>query len=246
MQAKRAHVMLLASGKGGTGKSVAAVLLGAALTARGLRVLVVELGCGPRTLDYPAGVYGKTVYDIGDVFAGRCTADKAVLQSPLYPGLSVICAPCADGMVQPQPLKNMMEQLAAEFDMILLDVASGLGVPFKAACTVTDDALVVATPDCVSTRDGYLTADALRRFGRIPARLLLNRVPRKLHGVGVTDLDECIDLVGLQLIGVVPESEQIRTAASTGLPLEPGGIPAEVFSAIAARICGGSVPLVVT
>ncbi|MEG0769426.1 MAG: AAA family ATPase [Ruthenibacterium sp.] len=246
MQAKRAHVMMLTSGKGGTGKSVVTALLGAALTARGLRVLAVELGCGPRTLDYPTGVYGKTVYDLGDVFAGCCSVEKAVVESPLYPGLSVICAPCSGGVVRPNIFASAVQRMRADFDMILLDTASGLGVPFKAACAVADSAVIVTTPDCVAVRDGHVVADALRTPGHIPARLLLNRVPAYLNGVGVADLDECIDLVGVQLIGVLPESIEVRAAAATGLPLDPGGLSAAAFSAVAARICGVQIPLVIT
>ena len=67
-----ANVIMVASGKGGTGKSTVAVLLGAELAARGRRVLLVELDSGLRSVDYIAGVYGKTVYDVEDVLNGRC------------------------------------------------------------------------------------------------------------------------------------------------------------------------------
>ena len=55
-----AQVIMLASGKGGTGKSTVSVLLGAALAARTNRVLLVELDSGLRSVDVIAGVCGKT------------------------------------------------------------------------------------------------------------------------------------------------------------------------------------------
>ena len=76
-----ANVIMVASGKGGTGKSTVAVLLGAELAARGRRVLLVELDSGLRSVDYIAGVYGKTVYDVEDVLNGRCEAGKAVVEA---------------------------------------------------------------------------------------------------------------------------------------------------------------------
>ena len=83
-----AQTIMICSGKGGTGKSTISVLLGAELGRRGKRVLLIELDSGLRSVDVIAGVYGKTVYDIEDVLCGRCDGDKAIVQSPLYPGLS--------------------------------------------------------------------------------------------------------------------------------------------------------------
>ena len=88
-----AQTIMICSGKGGTGKSTVSVLLGAQLAARGSKVLLIELDSGLRSVDIIAGVYGKTVYDIEDVLCGRCEGSKAVVESPLYPGLSVISAP---------------------------------------------------------------------------------------------------------------------------------------------------------
>ena len=81
-----AQTIMVCSGKGGTGKSTIAVLVGAHLAALNKKVLLIELDSGLRSVDIIAGVYGKTVYDIEDVLCGRCDGEKAVVQSPLYPG----------------------------------------------------------------------------------------------------------------------------------------------------------------
>ena len=65
-----AEILMLCSGKGGTGKSTVSVLTGASLAAQGKRVLLIELDSGLRSVDIIAGVYGKTVYDIEDVLCG--------------------------------------------------------------------------------------------------------------------------------------------------------------------------------
>ena len=101
-----ARVIMVASGKGGTGKSTVSVLTGAALAARGRRVLLVELDSALRSVDYIAGVYGKTVYDVEDVLCGRCDAGKALVESPLYPGLFVISAPYSGGQVAAGALQS--------------------------------------------------------------------------------------------------------------------------------------------
>ena len=234
-----ANVIMVASGKGGTGKSTVAVLLGAELAARGRRVLLVELDSGLRSVDYIAGVYGKTVYDVEDVLNGRCEAGKAVVESPVYRNLYVISAPYSGGHILPAALRVFVEKVGPVFDTIVLDTAAGMGVPFEAAMGVAHRALLVLTPDPVSIRDGRIVCDALEAGGCPEIRLIINKVPRTLANC------ECIDTVGAQLIGVVPFSTEIQKAGATGAPLAPAGRPRLALRAIAARLCGQYTPLVI-
>ena len=177
------------------------MLLGAELAARGRRVLLVELDSGLRSVDYIAGVYGKTVYDVEDVLNGRCEAGKAVVESPVYRNLYVISAPYSGGHILPAALRVFVEKVGPVFDTIVLDTAAGMGVPFEAAMGVAHRALLVLTPDPVSIRDGRIVCDALEAGGCPEIRLIINKVPRTLANCGIQSLDECIDTVGAQLIG---------------------------------------------
>ena len=135
-------VTMIASGKGGTGKSTVSVLLGSRLAARGKKVLLIELDSGLRSVDIIAGVYGKTVYDIEDVLSGRCEGGKAVVESPIYPGLSVISAPYEGGAVRGDALEVLTKRMTDYFDEIILDTAAGMGEAFQAAARVSDRAAV--------------------------------------------------------------------------------------------------------
>ena len=235
-----AQTIMICSGKGGTGKSTVSVLLGAQLGAWSRRVLLIELDSGLRSVDMIAGVYGKTVYDIEDVLCGRCDGSKAIVPSPLYPGLSVISAPYEGGEVRAAPLAGLILAMREYFDYILLDTAAGMGAPFTAANRLADRALVVLTPDPVALRDGRIVADALLQSGR-PAsavRLVMNRVSRSSFGK-----DECIDTVGLQLIAAIPESRTLQRAGAAGTAL-PQDCPAAIAGhALAGRILGERIPL---
>ena len=237
-----AQTIMICSGKGGTGKSTVSVLLGAQLGAWGRRVLLIELDSGLRSVDMIAGVY-----DIEDVLCGRCDGSKAIVPSPLYPGLSVISAPYEGGEVRAAPLAGLILAMREYFDYILLDTAAGMGAPFTAANRLADRALVVLTPDPVALRDGRIVADALLQNGR-PAsavRLVMNRVSRSSFGkdAAVFDLDECIDTVGLQLIAVIPESRTLQRAGAAGTAL-PQDCPAAIAGhALAGRILGERIPL---
>lgn len=245
-----AQTIMICSGKGGTGKSTVAVLLGAELGRRGKRVLLIELDSGLRSVDVIAGVYGKTVYDIEDVLCGRCDGDKAVVQSPLYPGLSVISAPYEGGEVRSAPLARLVLAMRGYFDFILFDTAAGMGAPFTAAAQLAEQALLVLTPDPVALRDGRIVADALiaGHHTQKSVRLIVNRVTRQSFGKNapVFDLDECIDTVGVQLIGVIPESRALQLAGAHGAVLAQGCAAQTAGAAIAGRVLGERIPLTFT
>ena len=108
-----AQIIMVASGKGGTGKSTVSVLLGSRLAAAGKKVLLIELDSGLRSVDIIAGAAGRTVYDISDVLCGRCDWRKAIVESPVYKGLSLISAPYERGNVQPQQLAKLTRKIWA-------------------------------------------------------------------------------------------------------------------------------------
>lgn len=242
----KAKVIMIASGKGGTGKSTISVLLGGCLAEKKKKVLLVELDSGLRSVDIISGVYGKTIYDIQDVLCGRCEGSKAVVESPLYPGLSVISAPYEGGMVQPEVLQRLIHAMLPYFDYILLDTAAGMGEPFRSAAAVSDAALLVITPDPVTLRDGGIVCQKLRDFGLSEIRLIINRLNISLFRKGpIRDLDECIDTVGAQLIAVLPESIALQKATAASELLPKGELFMQTAHNLARRIMGEQVPLAI-
>lgn len=242
MDAKR---IAFVSGKGGTGKSTTSVFVGGALAKLGRRVLLVELDCGLRSVDIIAGISGDTVYDIRDVLTGVCEPEKAMVESPFNKGLYIISAPYAGGEITAEGIEALCTRLAPGFDYILLDTAAGFGEPYAAAVAAAQMMVLVLTPDPVALRDGRLMADDLAARG-VQMRLVLNRVNREhiLRDKVLADLDEAIDLVGVQLLGVVPDSGAILKAGALGDPLPKNSTEQAVYNAIAGRLDGQRVPLV--
>ena len=257
-----AQCIMVCSGKGGTGKSTVSVLLGACLARLGRKVLLIELDSGLRSVDIIAGVYGRTVYDIEDVLCGRCEGAKAVVPSPLYPGLSVISAPYEGGAVEAVPLGRLLVAMRPYFDYVILDTAAGMGAPFTAAAAVADKALLVLTPDAVALRDGKIVADRLLAGTRPQSavRLVMNRVRRESFGKNrrytvryqnaiksstsvAPTMPVSGDTVGAQLLAVIPESRTLQLAGANGT-IPPAGDPAVIAAqAMAKRLCGQRVPL---
>ena len=239
-------VTMVASGKGGTGKSTLAVLMGSRMAAAGRKVLLIELDSGLRSVDIISGVYGKTVYDIEDVLCGRCEGSKAVVESPIYPGLSVISAPYEGGAVRAEALAVLTDRMTDFFDEILIDTAAGMGEAFRAAAKVSDRALLVLTPDPVALRDGRIVADALLDSGLREVRLVVNRVNRNMLSLLRMTIDDVMDRSGLPLIGIVLEDADVPLAAACGMSLlrySRRAYAATAYRKIARRIQGLSEPI---
>ena len=241
-----ARVLSVTSGKGGVGKSTLCVGLGMAYALLGKSVLMIEFDVGLRGMDLMLGISDRIVYDLGDLLEGRCNINKAIVESPWNPNLNVIVAPVSmESSIAIEDVNILVAGLRPHFDIIILDTPAGLGLSMRIAAT-SDLALVVATPDSVCVRDGGKVVGALQKSHMHNHRLIINRVNNKLVKQKiVTDLDEVIDGVGSQLIGVLPEDQEMQLCTSKGLPLTEDARIVRICKAIALRIEGEYIPLLV-
>ncbi len=240
-----AEIIMFASGKGGTGKSTVSVCIGSALCFLEKKVLLIELDAGLRSVDIISGISAQTVYDINDIVSGICPIEKAIVVSDQHFGLNIISAPYVDGNITPASINALTSRVRSDYDYIILDTAAGLGLPFRAASGVSDQAIAVVTPDPVAVRDGAIVVGELERHGVKKIRLLLNKVLLTVQGQNpIPDLDECIDGVGAQLIGVVMNSPYLYSCATSGTAPDQESLEWEIFRRIAKRIIGEYEPLI--
>lgn len=243
-----AKIIVVTSGKGGVGKSSCCALLGQALATRGKRTLLLEMDSGLRGLDIMLGNEDKTIYDLADVLEGRCEPIKALAPWPGDANLSLIPAPFdPDFVPNPEDLVRLTKGFSLYFDFVLVDTPAGLGRIFTVCSQVADQALMVVTPDPICVRDGARVADLLYEKGVPSVRLIINRVGVKVYKNQrlLPDLDQVIDDTGVQLIGVVPLSQEVHRATATGGQLARGTLPQRAYDNIAARLCGQYVELAI-
>ena len=239
-------VIVVTSGKGGTGKTSLTGGVASCLAALGQKVLCIDLDIGLRNLDISLGMTDRALMDFTDVVEGRCTLERAAVEHPVIRGLYLLTAP-----VRPTPdaldeekMKAMLLQARAQFDYILIDSPAGLGNGFRLAVCGADRAVVVSTNDSSALRDAQRTVVELgRRLDTI--HLVMNRIQPKLLRRLRTTIDDAMDAAGLPLLGVVPEDSQVILAANTGEPLilfsRKGA--ALAYLNIAKRLMGQRVPL---
>lgn len=230
--------VVVASAKGGVGKSSFCAGVGKMLASQKRKTLLVDMDTGARSLDILLGVAEKTVYNWGDVLDGNCDVHKAII--PINPFLSLIAAPLGfSENYTPSSLKKMISFLEREYEFILLDAPAGTDIGFNLCAGCADGCIIVSTPDPVSIRAASGASALVRKSGINNVRLVINRFNKKSKFNNC--VDDYIDEVGAQLLGIIPESDEIF-AFSNGceIPYDCKGNLA--FLRISKRMCGENVP----
>lgn len=242
-----AKKIFITSGKGGVGKSAITALLGGALAKLGQKILIIELDFGLRSLDIILGMQDKVVFDLSDVLIGRCNVNKAIIECEYEHNLKLISAPldCLT-TYNKENIKKLFSEIDNLYDYILIDSPAGLGKSFREILELIDSALIVVTPDLVCVRDAAKVSEILSDFGVNNQRLIINKVKNKFIKLDVLpDLDYVIDMVGVQLISVIPDDIDIMKNTAKGLPLNKNTISFKIFNALSKRILGEDIPLLV-
>lgn len=237
-------VTVFTSGKGGVGKSTLAAGIGCALAEKGQKVLIIDGDAGMGSLDIILGVAQKKVFDLADVFEGKCEPFRAIYRSPVYRGVSMIpAARTLDKLASQRDMRRMCHGYARHYDQVIIDCPAGIGPGFTSACGAADRALVITTPDLVGSRDAAMVGEMLRHGG-VSARLIINRLRATPIIRGKSpDIDDIVDTVNIRLLGVVPEDEILSVSAANGLPLAGNRPAVEAYRNIARRLIGETVPL---
>ncbi len=242
--AEMAKIILVASGKGGAGKSTVSALLGEAFAYGKSRALLVELDSGLRSLDVALGVTENIVFDMGDIIRGSCEIKDAVINCPFCPNLSLIAAAAKPVMVTGDIIKKISDELGDYYEFIILDCPAGIGPELEEAAKSADLGLVVATPDPSSVRGARAAGILLQSSGVKERRLVIERCPQKAKKLSpIKNLDEMIDGSELRLIGVIWEDPETRLSMDSGEPLDDTQPNYECFRDLAERIRGKYIPL---
>ena len=242
--AEMAKIILVASGKGGAGKSTVSALLGEAFASKKHPALLIEQDSCHRSLDVALGVSENILFDMGDIIRGSCEIRDAVLPCPFCEGLSLIPAAAKPVTVTSGILRKIIAELSADFEYIILDCPAGIGGALENAAECTDLALVVATPDPSSIRGARSAGALLSSAGIGERRLVIERCPQKAKNLSpINNLDEIIDGTELRLIGVIWEDPMTRSAMDSGKMLSFESPNYETFRSLSERICGRNIPL---
>ena len=240
-------VVIIASGKGGTGKTSLTAGLATALAAMGQKVLAIDGDAGLRNLDLALGMSDSVVFSFTDVAEGMVSLERAAAQHTQFPNVWMLTAPTSPHALSENGMIRIRDQAEKEqFDYCLIDSPAGLVSEIRMYCSIATQGIVVATPESASLRGAERVARLMEEELIMRIRLIINRVRSNLirHGVA-SNIDDAIDLTGLQLIGIVPEDEDVIACANNGqslISLKKTGA-ALAYRNIARRLQGERLPI---
>lgn len=242
-----AIVVTITSGKGGVGKTTITANLGAALASFGLRVVCIDADIGLRNLDVVLGLENRIVYDLVDVIEGRCRLRQAMIRDKHNQDLFLIpAAQTRDkSAVSPSDMVRLSEELKRDYDWILIDSPAGIERGFRNAIAPSDQVYVITNPEVSAVRDADRIIGLVEAEEKGPPRLIINRInPNMVKKGDMISTDDIVELLAIDLIGIVPEDPNVLVSTNRGVPVSLDGKSqaGEAFRNIARRMMGEDVP----
>lgn len=241
-------VITITSGKGGVGKTTTVANLASALALAGKRVIAVDGDIGLRNLDLVMGLENRIIYDLVDVVEQRCTLAQALIRDQRAKSLFLLpAAQTRDKAdVHPTQMITICHELRQMADYVLIDSPAGIEHGFHNVVAPADRILIVTTSDVSALRDADKVIYLLERDWKRHPGLIVNRYNPALARMGeMRGIDDILDILSIDLLGVIPEDREIVLSTDRGVPavFDRRIYVAQAYRNIAQRLMGNNVPL---
>ena len=250
-------IIVVTSGKGGVGKTTTSASFASGLAMRGHKTAVIDFDVGLRNLDLIMGCERRVVYDFINVIHGEAKLTQALIKDKHSENLFVLAASQTRDKeaLTKEGVKRVLDELAdMGMEYIICDSPAGIETGATLAMHYADEAIVVTNPEVSSVRDsdrilGMLASKTKRAIaGKEPIKehLLITRYnPNRVQGGQMLSLEDIKEILRIELIGVIPESETVLDASNQGVPAVhlKGTDVAEAYQDVVARFLGEKRPL---
>lgn len=223
-------VIVVTSGKGGVGKTTTSAALAAGLALEGHKTVAIDFDIGLRNLDLVMGCERRVVYDIANVIQKEASLTQALIKDKRLENLYVLAASQTrdKDILTEEGVGAIISELKENFEYIVCDSPAGIEMGAHMAMYYADVAFVVTNPEISSVRDsdriiGLLqskTKRAKENQTPIAEHLVVTRyAPKRAEQNEMLSIDDIKELLGIPLLGVIPESKSVLTASNAGLPV---------------------------
>jgi septum site-determining protein MinD len=242
-----AKVITITSGKGGVGKTTATANIGVALAMLGRRVVAIDADIGLRNLDVVMGLENRIVYDLVDAVEGHCRLRQALIRDKRLSELFLLpAAQTRDKTaVSPEQMIDLCDQLRPDYDYILIDSPAGIEQGYRNAVAPADRVLIVTTPEVSAVRDADRIVGLVEAGEKGPPTLIINRLnPEMVRRGQMLSTEDVVEILAIDLIGIVPEDKEIIISTNRGAPVALDGKADSglAFRNIAGRLLGQDIP----
>ncbi|MEX1080504.1 MAG: septum site-determining protein MinD [Halofilum sp. (in: g-proteobacteria)] len=244
-------IVVVTSGKGGVGKTTSCAALGTGLARAGHRTVVIDFDVGLRNLDLILGVERRVVYDFINVINNEATLNQALIRDKREDNLYILASSQTRDKeaLTEEGVDRVLTELVKDFDYVVCDSPAGIEHGAMMAMYFADEAIVVANPEVSSVRDsdrvlGMLSSKTRRVANgesRVREHLLLTRYsPERVQRGEMLSVEDVKDILAIDLLGVIPESQSVLSASNAGSPviLDEGSDAGQAYQDAVARFLG--------
>lgn len=246
-----ARIIVVTSGKGGVGKTTVTANLGVCLSELGSKVLLIDADTGLRNLDLMLGLENRIVFNCFDFLDGKCTIEQTLVRDKQTDGDLLLLSLTKNGeerSISEDEMKDIVSKVSDKFDYILIDSPAGVEEGFRIAIAAAKEALVVITPELASIRDADKVIGLLlsKTIPQEKINLVINRVrPEMVQRNNMISVDDIVDILSADIIGVIPEDKNIIISTNRGEPIvkdKGKSLISQSLKDTANRIGGKKVP----
>jgi len=249
-----AKIIVVTSGKGGVGKTTSSAAFSAALAMKGHKTVVIDFDVGLRNLDLVMGCERRVVYDFVNVVQGEASLKQALIKDKRLDNLFVLPASQTrdkDALTK-DGVEKVLNDLSADFDFIICDSPAGIEHGAQMALYFAEEAVIVTNPEVSSVRDSDRIIGILQSKSRmaeqgktVKEHLLLTRYnPERVERGEMLSVNDVEEILAIDLLGVIPESEAVLKASNQGVPVvhDEDSDAGQAYSDAVARYLGEDRP----
>lgn len=225
-RAKRGQVVVIASGKGGVGKTNLALNLSIDLARRGNRVILLDADFGLANADILLNV--APLADFSDLLNSARPVSELLVEGPH--GLRLLCG--VSGLTRSgKPLvlgsgtcRRAVERLQRSCDTLMVDCGAGVTRPVVAFALASDLLVVTTTPEPTALADAYATLKLLTAAGFAGrVGVVLNMVQSRAGGAAaaarLVRVAERFLGLSVEPLGCIPSDRHVRLAVQQRVPV---------------------------
>jgi len=247
-RAAKSQVICIASGKGGTGKTMIAANISVLLAKEGLKVALLDADFGLANTHLLMGI--DPIDDVSSILSGEKSLGDIIAEGPagvmLVPGGSGLTELTMLGDEKFRNLIGELSHLDSMADVTIVDLPAGISPQVMCLLGAAHETIIVITPEITSLVDAYALIKSLARMSdKITAHVIVNRAPdksradvafQKISSVANKHLG---DRVSLKYMGWIPQNWYVLNSVACRKPLvmrHPQSFATACFELMAAKI----------
>jgi septum site-determining protein MinD len=208
--------IVMASGKGGVGKTTLAANLGVALSIYGKKTIVLDADVAMANLELVLGMEGKPV-TLHTVLSEEASIEEAIYEGQY--GMKIVPAGISLETLRKiklDRLDEVVDKLVENSDIVLIDAAAAWGEYSLTAIATAQEMILVITPDPSSISDARKTKTIADELGVEIIGVVINRDPNDETSLIAKDIGNFLEV---PIISVIPENLDVSRATASKEPL---------------------------